>query len=116
MTERRLYKIVDRAAWARAEADGVFAGAPVDLQDGYIHLSTAEQVRETARRHFAGAEDLVLVAIPEHALAAHLRWEPSRGGDLFPHFYAPLPTAAVERVTPLPLGPDRPHRFPDGIA
>jgi len=110
-----IYKIAPRALWREAEADGVFTGAPVDLADGYIHFSTAAQVRETARRHFAGMDDLVLAAIDGARLGGDLRHEPSRGGQLFPHLYAPLPLAAVLWVRPLPLGDDGLHRFPDEV-
>jgi uncharacterized protein (DUF952 family) len=108
-----IYKICPQALWRQAEAIGVFTGAPIDLQDGYIHLSTAEQARETAARHFAGQEDLLLVAVDEPGLGDALRYEPSRGGDLFPHLYAPLPLTAVRWVKPLPLGCDGQHAFPD---
>jgi uncharacterized protein (DUF952 family) len=107
-----IYKLVGAEAWRAAERDGTFGGAAVDLQDGYIHFSTAAQVRDTARRHFAGHADLVLVAVDTGALGAALRWEPSRGGDLFPHLYAPLEIAAVRWSAPLPLGPDGAHAFP----
>ena len=92
---------------------GLFKGAPIDLKDGYIHFSTAEQVRETAAKHFAGQSDLLLVSVDEARLGPALRWEPSRGGALFPHLYAALPLSAVTRVEPLPLGADGAHRFPD---
>ncbi len=108
-----IFKICPAPLWRAAEAAGVFRGAPVDLADGYIHLSTAAQVRETAARHFAGQEDLVLIAVDPTRLGDALRYEPSRGGDLFPHLYAPLPTSAVLWVTPLPLGPDGRHVFPE---
>jgi uncharacterized protein (DUF952 family) len=107
-----IYKISPREAWQQAEAAGRFAGAPVDLADGYIHFSTAAQARETAAKHFAGQADLVLVAVDADALGTALRWEPSRGGQLFPHLYAELPMAAVRWVKPLPLGPDGVHVFP----
>ncbi|MFE1598481.1 DUF952 domain-containing protein [Methylobacterium sp. ID0610] len=107
-----IYKIAPSALWREAEARGEFTGAPVDLADGYIHFSTAAQVRETAARHFAGQEDLVLAAIEAEALGGALRYEPSRGGDLFPHLYGTLPLGAVRSVVPLPLGPDGRHRFP----
>lgn len=107
-----IYKISPREAWQQAEAAGLFAGAPVDLADGYIHFSTAAQARETAAKHFAGQADLVLVAVDADALGTALRWEPSRGGQLFPHLYAELPMAAVRWVKPLPLGPDGVHVFP----
>ena len=108
-----VYKICHQALWRQAEAIGVFTGAPIDLQDGYIHLSTAEQVRETAAMHFAGREDLLLVAVDASGLGDALRYEPSRGGDLFPHLYAPLPLTAVRWVKPLPIGRYRQHDFPD---
>ena len=107
-----IYKISPREAWQQAEAAGRFTGAPVDLADGYIHFSTAAQARETAAKHFARQADPVLVAVDADTLGAALRWEPSRGGALFPHLYADLPMAAVRWVKPLPLGPDGVHVFP----
>lgn len=107
-----IYKLVTARAWREAEAAGVFRGAAIDLQDGYIHFSTAAQVQETARRHFAGQADLLLVAVDAAALGEALRWEPSRGGDLFPHLYAELPMSAVRWARPLPLGADGAHLFP----
>ena len=106
-----IYKIVPRGLWQSAEAAGVFLGAPVDLADGFIHFSTAEQARETAARHFAGQRDLLLAAVDADRLGAALRWEPSRGGALFPHLYAPLAIADVLWVKPLPLGADGAHDF-----
>jgi uncharacterized protein (DUF952 family) len=108
-----IYKICPEALWREAERAGAFAGAPVDARDGYIHFSTAAQARETAAKHFAGRRDLLLIAVEAEALGAALRYEASRGGDLFPHLYAPLPLSAVRRVAPLPLGPDGRHAFPD---
>ena len=108
-----IYKICSDALWREAERAGVFSGAPIDLEDGYIHFSTAEQARETAARHFAGERDLVLVAIEAGSLGDGLRWEPSRGGDLFPHLYGPLRLDAVRWVRALPLGPDGRHVFPE---
>ena len=96
-----IYKIVPASLWR--ETDGAFAGAPVDLADGFIHFSTAAQVAETAARHFAGQRDLLLIAVDPDSLGDALRWEPSRGGALFPHLYAPLPVAAALWVKPLPL-------------
>lgn len=108
-----IYKIVPRALWRQAEEAGRFDGAPVDLADGFIHFSTAAQVEETAARHFAGQDDLLLVAIRTERLnPAALRFEPSRGGDLFPHLYAPLDLAAVAWVRDLPLGDHGRHLFP----
>ncbi len=107
-----IYKICPNALWRAAERDGVFKGAAIDLSDGYIHLSTADQVEETAAKHFAGQNDLVLVSVDADRLGESLKWEPSRGGALFPHLYGDLTLAAVTRVIPLPLGPDGRHVFP----
>lgn len=111
-----IYKIVPQALWAAAEAEGRFIGAPVDLADGFIHFSTAAQMRETAARHFAGENGLLLVAVDAAALGEALRYEVSRGGDLFPHLYAPLDLRHVVWSEPLPLGPDGLHIFPDRAA
>jgi len=108
-----LYKICPSGLWREAEKAGVFAGAPVDIADGFIHFSTATQVVETAAKHFAGQDDLLLVAIDSDRLGTDLRWEPSRGGALFPHLYALLDLSAVLWVKPLPLGPDGRHVFPE---
>jgi uncharacterized protein (DUF952 family) len=107
-----IYKIVPVDLWQQAEAAGRFTGSPVDLRDGYIHFSTASQAPETARRHFAGVADLLIVAVSAEALGADLRWEPSRHGELFPHLYAKLPMTAALWVRPLPLGADGEHIFP----
>jgi uncharacterized protein (DUF952 family) len=107
-----IYKICAAAEWREAEAAGVFRGSAVDHRDGFIHFSTAEQVAETARRHFAGQRDLVLVSVDPAALGDRLRFEPSRGGALFPHLYGPLELAAVLRIEPLPLGADGQHALP----
>ena len=101
-----IYKILPRAAWDEAVAAGRFDGSPVDLRDGYIHFSTAGQALETAARHFRGESGLVVVAVEAEALGAALRWEPSRGGQLFPHLYAPLDPALATGVTEAPLGAD----------
>lgn len=108
-----VYKICPRTMWIAAEAAGRFDGSPVDRADGFIHFSTAAQVVATAARHFAGEADLVLLSVDADRLP--LRWEPARGGDLFPHLYEPLPLAAVTGVAPLPLGPDGRHVFPAGL-
>jgi uncharacterized protein (DUF952 family) len=107
-----IFKIVPASLWAAAEAAGQFAGSPVDVADGFIHFSTAAQAPETAARHFAGQAGLLLAAIDADALGTGLRWEPSRGGDLFPHLYGVLPLSAVVWVEPLPLGEDGRHLFP----
>ena len=111
-----VYKICPASMWREAEADGSFRGAPVDLADGFIHLSTAGQVRETASRHFAGQGDLVLVSIEDERLGDALRFEPSRGGAWFPHLYRPLDPGLASAVLPLRLGPDGAHVFPAEIA
>lgn len=111
--DRLVYKIVPRMLWEAGEATGVFAGASVDFEDGFIHLSSGAQVRETARLYFANQNDLLLIGVDTTALGEALKWEASRGGDLFPHLYAPLEFSAVDFVVPLPLGPDGAHQFPD---
>jgi len=98
-----IYKILTAAEWAAARTAGRFDGSAVDLKDGYIHFSTAAQAKETARRHFHGVEDLVVLTVEAEALGDRLRWEPSRGGDLFPHLYAPLDARLVTAVTAAPL-------------
>jgi uncharacterized protein (DUF952 family) len=95
MTENGAYKILTAPQWDAWRADGVFHGAPVDLADGYIHLSTADQVTATADKHFAGQHDLVVVQVDLAALGDLIRWEPSRGGALFPHAYGPMPLTAA---------------------
>ncbi len=106
-----IYKILHQTEWQAARAQGQLIGAPVDIADGFIHFSTARQVRETAARHFAGETNLVLLAIDPDHLAMDLRWEPSRGGDLFPHLYGVLPLNKIARVYELPLGDDGMHEF-----
>jgi uncharacterized protein (DUF952 family) len=106
-----IYKIFRAPEWEAMQAAGRTAGAPIDLQDGFVHLSTAAQVEETAARHFAGLDGLVLVAVDEARLAPELRWEPSRGGDLFPHLYRELRMDDVLWAAPLPLEGGR-HAFP----
>ena len=100
---RRIYKILDREAWEQAQRKGVFKGSPVDLQDGFIHFSDAGQAQETARRHFRGQPDLMLLIVDADMLGEALRWEPSRGGALFPHLYGPLAATAVLEVRALAL-------------
>ena len=111
-----IYKIVPNTLWRAAEAAGVFTGAPVDHADGFIHFSAADQVAETAARHFAGQDDLLLVAIDPAALGPALKWEVSRGGALFPHLYAPLDLAAVAWVKPMPRGADGTHAVAELLA
>ena len=104
-----IYKICPAALWREAEAKGRFDGAPVDLTDGFIHFSTAEQVAGTAAKHFAGQGDLLLIAIEADALGEALKWEPSRGGALFPHLYRPLSTDEIQWTRPMHLGADGTH-------
>lgn len=108
-----IYKIVPATLWQDALNRGEFKGAAIDLTDGYIHLSTAEQAAGTAARYFAGQEGLLLVAIDAEKLGDKLVYEPSRGGDLFPHLYGPLTLDAVLWEKPLPLGADGGHVFPE---
>jgi len=110
------YKICERALWDDWQRAGMLQGAPVDLLDGFIHLSTAAQVRETAALYFAGMTDLMLVAIDSNEVADKLKWERSRGGDLFPHHYGPLPLTAVIWAKPLALDAERRHVFPESLA
>lgn len=107
-----IFKICAAAQWRAAEAAGEFRGAPVDLADGFIHFSAADQVEETAAKHFRGMGDLVLVAVDADALGTALKWEPSRGGALFPHLYGPLDVRRAKWVKDLPLK-GQAHRFPD---
>jgi uncharacterized protein (DUF952 family) len=108
----KLYKIAPVTLWRQAERDGVFRGSAHDLRDGFIHFSTAEQAAETAAKHFAGQDDLLLIAVDGAALGDALKWEVSRGGARFPHLYGELALSAVVSVTALPLGPDGRHDFP----
>lgn len=107
-----IYKICTAAEWRDAERADAYRGSAVDRRDGFIHFSTAEQAAETAAKHFAGQRDLVLIAVEADALGDQLRWEPSRGGALFPHLYAELDLKAVLRVDPLPLDDAGRHVFP----
>lgn len=109
-----VFKIVPVALWRDAEASGVFVGSPVDRRDGFIHFSTPAQVAETAARHFTGEPDLLLVAVEATRLGAALRWEPSRGGALFPHLYGPLALRDIAWIKALPLARDGCHDF-DGL-
>lgn len=99
----RIYKILPRADWAAALEAGRFEGSAADRADGFIHFSTAAQAGETARRHFAGQAGLVVLEVEADDLGPRLRWEPSRGGDLFPHLYGPLDVARVRSVRDAPL-------------
>jgi len=108
------YKLVDRVEWTAALAAGAYAGSAVDRADGYIHMSTAGQLAETARRHYAGQDGLVLVEVLLAPLGEALKWEASRGGDLFPHLFAPLPARADAPQHPLSVDAEGVMRFEDG--
>ena len=96
----RVYKILARSEWTAAEVAGAYLGSGLDRTDGFIHLSSEGQVAETLRLHFAGQADLVVVGFESEALGAALKWEPSRGGALFPHVYGPLPAVLAVSVQP----------------
>lgn len=108
-----VYKILRAEEWAAMRSAGDLSGTPIDLRDGFIHLSSTAQAEATAALHFQGAHDLWLLAVPAMALGDALRWEPSRGGALFPHLYRPLRLGEVLWCKPLPLG-EGGHTFPDG--
>lgn len=110
-----IYKICARSDWEAAQSSGQYDGAPIDIQDGFIHFSNARQVKETAAKHFAGIEDLVLVAFDAEQFGDALKWEVSRGGEQFPHLYGPLPADSALQVFDLPLGSNGNHVFPEGI-
>ena len=112
MPDSTAYKVLTAEQMASLERDGNFSGAPVDLQDGYIHLSTGAQLQETIDKHFAGQSDLWLVAVDLDALADTVKWEPSRGGQLFPHIYGELPLDAVIAYSELHYEPDGSLRLP----
>lgn len=108
-----IYKILRASEWADLDAKGETLGAPIDIADGYIHFSTADQVAETAAKHFAEADGLVLASFETDTLSP-LKWEPSRGGALFPHLYGPLRREDVVDHWPLPLE-NGVHVFPTGV-
>ena len=110
-----IYKILTSGQWADLERSGQSAGAPVDVADGFVHFSTGAQVAQTAAKHFAGQDGLMLMAFKDKTLGPELKWEPSRGGDLFPHLYGKLVRGQVAWARPLPLGPDGTHQFPAGV-
>ena len=108
-----IYKICERAAWDAAERAAVYRGSEIDARDGFIHFSSAAQVAGTAARHFAGQTGLMLIAVDADALGAALKWEKSRGDDLFPHLYASLPLAAVRWTKALPDEIDGTRALPE---
>lgn len=115
MNRDLIFHICRKEEWAEAQAAGRYDGSSQDRADGFIHFSDAAQVRASAAKHRAGQDGLVLLAVDAAALGEALKWEPSRGGALFPHLYGALPLTAVRRVDDLPLGADGTHRFPPHI-
>jgi uncharacterized protein (DUF952 family) len=107
-----IYHMCRAEEWAAAEASGSYAGSSQDRADGFIHFSTAAQIVESARRHRAGQDGLLLLAVDPARLGDRVRWEKSRGGDLFPHVYGAIDPAESAWVKPLPLGADGAHVFP----
>ena len=108
-----IYHMCRADEWATAVAAGTYRGSSQDLADGFIHFSTAAQIVESARKHRAGQDGLLLLAVDADNLGHRVKWEPSRGGDPFPHLYGPLDPAESASVRPLPLGPDGLHVFPE---
>lgn len=115
MHDATIFHICRRDEWEAAERTGRYAGSSQDVADGFIHFSTAAQVRASAAKHRAGQSGLVLLTVDATKLGDDLKWEPSRGGQLFPHLYGPLPLSALTCVNNLPLGPDGRHVFPDHV-
>ncbi|MGZ8401165.1 MAG: DUF952 domain-containing protein [Methyloceanibacter sp.] len=107
-----IYKVLSRAALAEAKAKGLFEGSADDARDGFIHLSSPDQLEGTLAKHYAGQKDLVLLAVDTMSLGERLQWEPSRGGAIFPHLYGPLDLKALLWDEPLELGANGRHRLP----
>jgi uncharacterized protein (DUF952 family) len=112
MSDRIVYKIMSAAEHGQMQRDEVFRGSPADIADGYIHLSRGSQLAETLDKHFSGVDGLMLAAVDLSRLGDAVRWEPSRGGQLFPHIYGPLPVEAVVSVATLERTPDGAVRLP----
>ena len=112
--EARIYHVCRREEWQAALARGAYAGSSQDLADGFIHFSSHAQVRASTAKHRAGQDDLTLLVVDSARLGDALRWEPSRGGMLFPHLYSELPVAAVIETIDISLGEDGRHVFPEG--
>jgi uncharacterized protein (DUF952 family) len=115
MTELFAFKILTADQYAQFKTDGVFQGAPIDLTDGYIHMSTRDQAAETAAKHFAGQDKLVMLMIDLAPFGDAIKWEKSRGGGLFPHLYGDLPMSAVAGKVVLRLDEAGRHQFPAGF-
>jgi len=111
-----IYHMCKAEEWTAAEVAGAYHGSSQDVADGFIHFSTSEQIVESAAKHRAGQDGLMLLSVDDVLLGDGLKWESSRGGALFPHLYGDLPVSAVRKAEPLPLGPDGVHVFPDGFA
>jgi len=114
-TPQFIYKITTRAVFAPAEESGAFRGMPIDARDGYMHFSTAAQLRDTLRLHFAGEDDLLLLAVRTADIADKLKWEPSRGGDLFPHLYGDLPVSTIAWQETISVAPDGKTTLPEAV-
>jgi uncharacterized protein (DUF952 family) len=112
MSDQVVYKIMSVAELKQMQRDGVFHGSPADIADGYIHLSRDTQLAATLDKHFSGVDGLMLAAVDLSRLGATVRWEPSRGGQLFPHIYGPLPVEAVVSVATLQRTPDGAVKLP----
>lgn len=115
MSEEPIYHICRRSEWENGKAAGLYKGSSQDAEDGFIHFSTAAQIRGSAAKHRAGQKDLVLLTVDAAALGGDLKWQPSRSGALFPHLHGVLPVTAVLRVDDLPLGADGFHLFPPSL-
>src|SRR5258708_35639902 len=115
MAESSIYHMCRRVEWDAAQASGFYRGSSQDQADGFIHFSTASQLPGSARKHRTGQPDLMLLTVDAGRLGAALRWEPARGGELFPHLYGPLPLTAVRRADPLPLDAGGEHVFPPHV-
>ncbi len=112
----KIYKVCSKAVWEEIRQLTSWNGSPHDLRDGFIHFSTASQLDGTVRKHYAGQSDLMLLAIDAEKLGDALKWEPSRGGELFPHLYGPLPISTIESAQDLTVSPDgtiNDNRLPD---
>ncbi len=112
----KIYKILTPAQWSAFENDSRFTGAPIDLSDGYIHFSTAEQAKETVAKHFADHSEIVLLELDAEAFSHDLKWEPSRGGALFPHLYATLNIESVQRSWTMKRGSNGQFSYPDELS
>ncbi|MFZ4601463.1 MAG: DUF952 domain-containing protein [Caulobacterales bacterium] len=112
-TPSRIYKIIDQATWAEASAATDWLGSELDRRDGYIHFSAAAQVGATLALHYAGRDDLLVLEFDTSPWGDQLVWEPSRGGALFPHLYAPLAVSQASRMWPVRVAPDGACALPD---